>query len=120
LAAAGIEDEAIMTAVSKPRIKMPEKAATGEIIEVKALIQHVMETGNRKDADGHTIARGIIHTFRVTFEGQPVFSADWGSGISANPYISFTFKVPGPGALEFTWIDDAGVTVTETAPVAVA
>ena len=106
-----------MTPPSKPRIKLPEQAKAGEIVEIKALIQHVMETGNRRDPEGRQIPRSIIHTFRVTFEGEPVFSADWGSGISANPYIAFTFKVPGPGAFEFTWVDDAGVTVSETTPL---
>lgn len=109
-----------MTTAPKPRIKMPDQAKAGEVIEIKALIQHVMETGNRRTPDGHQIPRSIIHTFRVTFEGQPAFSADWGSGISANPYIAFYFKVPGPGSLEFTWIDDAGVTVRENAPLVVA
>lgn len=105
---------------SATRIKLPDTIKTGDLIEVKALIQHVMETGNRRDADGKPIPRSIIHTFKVTFEGNPVFSADWGSGISANPFIAFHFAVPGPGTLEFTWIDDAGVTVVEKAPLAIA
>ena len=110
-----------MTAASaKPRIKLPDQAKAGDVIEIKALIQHVMETGNRHDPDGHPIPRSIIHTFRVTFDGEPIFSADWGSGISANPYIAFYFRVPGPGTFEFTWIDDAGVTVTEKTPLALA
>lgn len=104
----------------KPRIKMAEKAAPGELLEIKALIQHVMETGNRKTPDGLPIPRNIIHTFRVTFEGQPLFSADWGSGIAANPFISFFFRVPGPGTLAFTWIDDTGETTTEHVSLAAA
>jgi sulfur-oxidizing protein SoxZ len=109
-----------MTTPAKPRIKLPDTAKVGEIIEIKALIQHVMETGNRKDANGQPIPRSIIHTFRANFEGETIFSANWGSGISANPYIAFYFKVPGPGAFEFTWIDDAGETVTEKTPFAVS
>jgi sulfur-oxidizing protein SoxZ len=102
------------------RIKLPDSIKSGDLIEVKALIQHVMETGNRKDADGKPVPRSIIHTFKVTFEGQLVFAADWGSGISANPFVAFHFQVPGPGTLEFTWVDDAGVTVVETAPLLVS
>ena len=109
-----------MATSTKPRIKLPEVAKTGDVVEIKALIQHVMETGNRRDPDGKQIPRSIIHTFRANFEGQTVFSANWGSGISANPYIAFYFKVPGPGSFEFTWIDDAGLTVTETTPFAVS
>ncbi len=105
---------------SKPRIKLPERAATGEIIEIKALIRHVMETGNRRDPNGKVIPRDIIHTFRATYEGQTVFSADWGPGIAANPYIAFYFKVPGPGAFKFTWIGDTGQEVVETTTLNVA
>lgn len=101
----------------KPRIKLPENAHQGEIIEVKALIQHVMETGNRKDAEGKPIPRNIINAFAVTYAGQPVFSADFGSGISANPFIAFFMKVPGPGEFEFMWTDDQGAKVVEKAPL---
>jgi sulfur-oxidizing protein SoxZ len=104
---------------TKPRIKLPETIKSGEVIEVKALIQHVMETGNRKDGQGNTIPRNIIHTVKATFEGQPVFSAELGSGIAANPFLAFHMRVPGPGELEVTWIDDGGVTVVEKARIEV-
>jgi sulfur-oxidizing protein SoxZ len=62
------------------------------------------------------IARDIIHTFTATFDGAPVFSAELGPGIAANPYIAFDLKVPGPGTLELTWRDDAGdITVEKIA-----
>ena len=105
---------------SKPRIKIPERVTTGEIIEIKTLIRHVMETGNRKEPDGTVIPRNIIHTFRASFDGSTVFAADWGSGIAANPYVAFTFKVPGPGTFQFTWISDTGETVVETSALNVA
>ncbi len=100
-----------------PRIKIPETAKAGEVIEIKTLATHIMETGNRKDAKGKTIARDIIHTFKATFAGKPVFSADLGPGIAANPYIAFYLKVPGPGALELTWLDDSGNKTVETVPL---
>lgn len=99
----------------KPRIKLPESAAVGDIIEVKALISHVMETGNRKDSDGKPIPRNIINSFNATFGGNLVFKADLGSGISANPFIAFFMRVPGPGEVELTWIDDLGVKTVERA-----
>jgi sulfur-oxidizing protein SoxZ len=105
---------------TKPRIKLPESANTGEVIEVKALVSHVMETGNRKTPEGQAIPRSILHTFKVTFDGAPVFSADWGSGIAANPFIGFFFKVPGPGTFEFTWIGDTGETIVEQTPLIVS
>jgi sulfur-oxidizing protein SoxZ len=98
---------------TKPRIKLPESAKAGDLIEIKTLISHVMETGQRKDADGKPIPRSIINTFSVSYAGAEVFSAELQPGISANPYISFFMKVPGPGEFQFTWLDDAGVKVVE-------
>jgi sulfur-oxidizing protein SoxZ len=95
-------------AASKPRVRLPDQAQTGEIIEIKALITHVMETGNRKDADGKPIPRNIINTFTAHYDGVLVFKAEFGSGISANPYLSFFLKVPGPGELMVSWLDDEG------------
>lgn len=99
---------------SKPRIKVPESAKVGDVIEIKTLVSHVMETGQRKDRDGKTIPRLIIHTFTVAFAGKEVMKASLHPGTSANPYFHFYMKVPGPGDLVFTWIDDANVKITET------
>jgi len=96
-----------------PRIKVPHSVRTGEVIEVKTLATHMMETGNRKDAEGNVIPRDIIHNFTAAFDGTPVFSAELGPGIAANPYIAFYLKVPGPGALTLTWRDDSGATTVE-------
>lgn len=104
----------------KPRIKLPETAKVGEVIEIKALISHVMETGQRKDKDGNTVPRNVINTFTATFAGQQVFRAELSSGISANPFIAFFMKVPGPGELELVWLDDKGVRVAEKLPLNVA
>jgi sulfur-oxidizing protein SoxZ len=103
-----------------PRIKLPEAINPGQIIEIKTLVTHVMETGNRKDGTGKIIPRDIIHTFTATFEGEDVFSATLGSGIAANPYIAFFMKVPGPGTLTLTWLDDGGTTTVEKVPLSVA
>jgi sulfur-oxidizing protein SoxZ len=103
-----------------PRIKLPEAINPGQIIEVKTLATHVMETGNRKDGTGKIIPRDIIHTLTATFEGEDVFSATLGSGIAANPYIAFFMKVPGPGTLTLTWLDDGGTTTVEKVPLSVA
>ncbi len=104
---------------SKPRIKVGKASKVGDVIEVKTLITHVMETGFRKGSDGKLIPRNIINSFTATFGGKEVFRADLSSGVSANPYIAFQFKVPGPGDLEMTWIDDKGEKVVEKVPVTV-
>jgi sulfur-oxidizing protein SoxZ len=72
-----------------------------------------METGQRRDKDGKPIPRKIINAFRATFDGAPVFSAEFHPGTSANPYLVFHFKVPGPGELELAWSEDGGAVVSE-------
>jgi len=100
--------------MAKPRIKVPEKVRVGDVIEVRAIIQHAMETGNRKDASGQTIPRNIIHSFTAKYAGEVFFEGEFGPGISSNPTMVIPLKVPGPGTLELTWIDDQGVTTVES------
>lgn len=102
-----------MSTSAKPRIRVPESAKVGDIIEVKTLISHVMETGQRKDAQGKPIPRNIINTFTASFNGKEVFKVDLQPGISANPYMAFHMRVPGPGDLELSWLDDAGTRIVE-------
>jgi sulfur-oxidizing protein SoxZ len=97
----------------KPRIKVPDTTKVGDVIEIKTLISHIMETGERKDKDGKTIARNIINTFTATYNGKEFFKAELQPGISANPYIAFFLKVPAPGELELSWLDDVGERVVE-------
>ena len=99
--------------MAKPRIKLPDSAKVGDVIEVKTLISHVMETGQRKSPDGKPIPREIINTFTAKFAGTEVFTAELHPGISANPYLSFFMKVPGPGEFEFAWVDDEGKRIAE-------
>jgi sulfur-oxidizing protein SoxZ len=99
--------------MSRPRVRLPEQAKIGDVIEVKTLISHVMETGQRKEADGRPIARSIINSFTATFAGTEVFKAELHPGISANPYLAFHMRVPGPGEFEFAWVDDSGVRIVE-------
>jgi sulfur-oxidizing protein SoxZ len=100
---------------AKPRIKLPDGAKVGDVIEIKTLVQHAMETGQRKDQEGRTIPRNIINSFEARFAGKTVFTAKLHPGISANPYITFFMKVPGPGEFEFVWVDDAGAKISEKA-----
>ena len=93
----------------KPRIKLDKKEAKkGDIIEVKALVSHIMETGQRKDRDGKVIPRKILNKFTCTVNGKEVFSADFEPAVSANPYIQFKFKATESGPVVLTWIDDDG------------
>jgi sulfur-oxidizing protein SoxZ len=104
----------------KARIKLPDNAKAGDVIEIKTLIAHVMETGQRKDAQGKVVPRNIINSFAVTFDGAPLFKATLQPGISANPYIAFYMRAEKAGELEFTWTDDAGSKTVEKLPLKVA
>src|SRR2546421_12542151 len=77
----------------KPRIKLDKKEARkGDIVEVKALVQHVMETGQRKDAQGQTIPRKILNKFICTVAGKQVFAADFSPAVLAHPNLRVQFK----------------------------
>ena len=104
----------------KPRVKVPKHAKAGDVIEVKSLISHKMESGQRKDKAGKKIPRQIINKFVATFGGAEVFSADWYPAISANPYMAFYMRVEKSGDLELTWTDDDGSTYTKKTAITVA
>jgi sulfur-oxidizing protein SoxZ len=93
----------------KPRIKLnKQEAKKGELVEVKSLVQHVMESGQRKDGKGNTIPRKILNKFMCTVNGKEVFSAEFEPAIAENPYIQFSFKAVESGQVVLTWIDDDG------------
>jgi sulfur-oxidizing protein SoxZ len=101
--------------MARALVNVPPKARKGEIVEIKALIAHPMETGYRTGADGALVPRDIIHRFLCTLNGQEVFSVDLFPAISANPFISFTILAQESGTLAFRWFDDKGGAQVETA-----
>ncbi|MDH5189323.1 MAG: thiosulfate oxidation carrier complex protein SoxZ [Rhodospirillaceae bacterium] len=107
-------------ATKPPRVKVPKKASKGELINIKTLVTHNMETGLRKDSKGEKIPRLILNKFQATFNGSEVFSADMHTAVSANPYIAFFHKAEASGTFNFTWTDDNGKTVTASADMAVS
>lgn len=92
----------------RPRVKVPKKAAAGEVITIKTLISHPMESGQRKDKDGNKIPRKIINRFEATFEGESVIAVDIEPAVSSNPFFEFSAKVPKSGEFHFKWVDDDG------------
>ena len=102
----------------KPRIKLDKKQAKkGDLVEVKALVSHIMETGLRKDAGGNTIPRKILNKFSCAYNGKEVVSVELAPAISANPYIAFFFAATDSGTLDFAWVDDDGTVFKESAKV---
>ncbi len=106
-------------AKSKPRVKVPKSAKKGEIIQIKTLISHKMETGLRKDKKGKMIPRKIINKFVATYNGTEIFNADWHAGISANPYMAFHTVATESGTLKFTWTDDDGSVYSASSKITV-
>jgi sulfur-oxidizing protein SoxZ len=98
--------------MERPRIRMPKQAGRGEIIQIRTLASHVMESGLRKDRNGKAIPRKIINRFVCTFNGKPVFACDLEPAIAANPYLQFSAKVEESGTFKFSWTDDDGTVVT--------
>jgi sulfur-oxidizing protein SoxZ len=103
----------------KPRIKLPTQAQKGDVIDIRTLLPHVMETGLRKDENGNVVPRRIINKFTCTFNGTPVFSVDLETSIAANPYLQFTAKVEESGTFRFAWFDDDGTVTTADAQISV-
>jgi sulfur-oxidizing protein SoxZ len=109
-----------MATAHTPRVRVPNDVKAGDIVEIKTLISHEMETGHRLDSNGMGVPRKIIHSFVARFNGGEVFRAAWHPSISANPYQSFFLKATESGLLEFIWKDDDGTEYTASAPLNVA
>jgi sulfur-oxidizing protein SoxZ len=90
------------------RVRVPETAAKGEIVTLRAVITHPMETGRRRDEAGDLVPRRIIARLDVTFEGRPAFSAAFEPAVSANPFIEFHVRVEESGTFRFSWLDEDG------------
>ena len=91
------------------RLKFKELAKQGEVIQIKTLAEHNMETGVRRDPDtGVIYPRLIIQKVTAKYNGVIVFKANWFSGVSANPYLAFFVTAKESGLIEVEWKDDYG------------
>jgi sulfur-oxidizing protein SoxZ len=105
--------------MARALINVPAKAKRGDVIEIKALISHPMETGYRTGPDGALVQRDIINRFICTYNGEEIFSADLFPAIAANPFLAFTTTAMESGRIAFRWIDDRGQAHLETAEITV-
>ena len=103
-----------------PKVRVPKTAKKGDVVEIKTLLPHIMESGQRKDKDGKTIPRKIINKFACEFNGKPVFSANLEPAIAANPYMQFFAKVEESGTFKFSWTDDDGTITTAEESITVS
>ena len=105
--------------MARTLVNVPPKAKRGQIIEIKTLISHVMETGYRRTETGAPIPRDIITDFVCTYNGTEIFRADLHQAISANPFISFHTVATESGTLTFRWTGDNGMEETASAKITV-
>jgi sulfur-oxidizing protein SoxZ len=100
-------------------INVPAHAKRGEVIEIKTLMSHIMETGYRHTADGKVVPRNIITGFTCRYNGTEIFRADLFPAIAANPFISFFTVAAESGKFDFEWIGDNGFSETASASISV-
>jgi sulfur-oxidizing protein SoxZ len=100
-------------------INVPKKAKNGDVIEIKTLMSHIMETGYRHTTSGVVIPRDIITSFTCRFEGEEIFRADLFPATAANPFISFFTIATRSGKFDFEWIGDNGFSETASASITV-
>ena len=97
------------------RIRVPKLARRGEIVEIRALLEHQNESGWRRDDQGNVFPRRIVTRFVCTYAGQEIVNADLRRGISANPYFAFFLRAEESGELVFRWEDESGAVFQEKA-----
>jgi sulfur-oxidizing protein SoxZ len=100
-------------------INVPAKTRRGDIVEIKTLMSHIMETGYRHTTTGEVVPRDIITSFACRFNGSEIFRADLFPAISANPFITFFATVTESGKFHFEWTGDQGFSETATASITV-
>lgn len=106
--------------MARALINVPKEAKRGDIIPIKALISHEMETGFRYDNSGKSIPRDIITLFVCRYNGVEIFRAELHPAIAANPFIAFYTVATESGTIEFSWTGDNGFAATESAAITVA
>ena len=93
-------------------------ALKGDMVEVRVLMSHIMETGQRKDAAGKVIPAWHISDVTASLNGKQVMSAEWGPAVAKNPFLQFNIKGAKAGdKVAVTWKDNKGDTRTDEAVV---
>jgi len=102
------------------RIQLPREVTRGQVIPVRVLIQHPMETGYRLEVDGRKVPKNVIRSLVCRYNGVEVFRAEMSPGIAANPFVQFSTLAVESGELEFSWVDDQGTGESAREPLKVA
>ena len=105
--------------MSRVLVNVPAQAKRGEVIEIRTLAGHPMETGFRRTQLGELVPRDIIRSLVCTYNGEEIFRAEFHPAIAANPLLTFTTVASASGTLEFKWSGDRGFSLTESAKITV-
>jgi len=105
--------------MSSALINVPARAKRGEIIAIKTLISHLMETGFRYDSTGVLVPRNIITDFVCTYNGEEIFRAGFFPAIAANPFMIFYTVATESGTIVFQWAGDNGYSESASAKIVV-
>ena len=97
----------------------PNSARVGEVVEVRATVQHTMETGYRQGAGGQPLPRDLVRRVECHFDGVLVFGADLHAAVSANPYLVFFLRAQRSGLITVTWRGDQGLLQTASRSLSV-
>src|SRR5579885_2432885 len=98
-------------------VNVPKQAKRGDVIEIRTLVSHIMETGYRRTSTGEVVPRDIITSFTCRLNGAEIFRADLFPAIAANPFLSFFNVATESGTFEFEWIGDNGFVQTASAAI---
>jgi sulfur-oxidizing protein SoxZ len=104
--------------IGDARIRVPARIQQGDIIQVHAIVQHPMDTGFFRTADGQPIPAYYIRDVTILYDGQEVGHFTWTSGISRDPVVTFTLIASREGPLTIRWIDTTGAVFEQTTPIA--
>jgi len=105
--------------MARTLVNVPAKAKRGEIVEIKTLIQHDMETGYRVGSNGVLIPRDVITDFVCKYNGEDIFRAQLFPAIAANPFFTFSTIATESGTITFEWTGDNGFSATASASITV-
>ena len=90
----------------------------GELVQMRVLITHPMETGLRKDDEGQVVPAHFIELVSFAHKGRSILSAQWGPAVSRNPYLSFKFRGATKGdKITISWVDNDGESWTDEAVI---
>lgn len=115
----GAVGSAAAGAIGDPRVKLPETVRAGEVFENKTLLAHPMQTGRQTDLAGAPLPRLIIAHVSCAAAGVELFGADLGTGVAANPYLSFDGRLDRTADLVFLWSEETGRSFTTRRTVTV-